>query len=483
MLPENYVPIVDFLEGIYRPMDRKPITVHEPWRSILTAAFTPDPVTGKLLYSTVILSCVKKSGKSLYAGGVTAWFAECISPPGDEILLVANKREQVLARVFRDLTLARENHPLLKKAWKVQTKRIETSNGTSIIGITTEAGGEAGANPGLIVHDELWAWTAGPDERLFAELSPVPNKLNSIRLIVTYAGYSSTSTVLWREYEAAMACPPHPDFAHLTDDEGKPVVRASRETRTFCYWDHVPRMPWQTDADGQAYYQDQERKCLPSEFLRLHRNRWTSGEEGIDMDWWDACVDPDYEPPESMPTVYLALGADASFKKDLTAVMTVYKKGGRFYLGPYKWWQPDPKKEEFDVEATAGDYIRGLKGRYRVRCGNYDSYQFASCALGLKRQGFRIEEFKQSQDNAKRMGNKIVEVLRHRKIVLPPDKFLRQQAASVTLKVSADGVQLTKAGARNKKIDSITALSMALLAAEKLPDSDKPVGASVMVLG
>lgn len=483
MLPETYVPIIDFLEDCYRPLNRERLTVHEPWRSVLAAAFTPDPVTGKLPYTTVILSAPKKSGKSLYAGGIAAWFATCMSPPGDEILLVANKREQVKGRVFKDIIQAREHHPLLRKSWKKQANLIETSNGTSIIPITTQAGGEAGANPGLIIHDELWDWGGEADERLWAELSPVPTKLNSLRLIVTYAGYSATSTILWREYQAAMKCPPHPDFAHLLDDEGKPVVRASRETKTFCYWEHVPRMPWQIDAAGQAYYEDQERKCLPSEFLRLHRNRWTTGEEGIEMAWWDACVDRDYLPPESMPNAYLALGADASFKKDLTAVMSVFKKKGQLYLGPYQWWQPDPKTQEFDIEATAGKFIRGLKGRYRVRCGNYDSYQFASCALGLKRDGFRIQEFTQTQPNAKKMGNRLVDVLRHREIVLPDDKVLRQHAASVTLKLSADGVQLTKERARNRKIDTITALAMALLAAENLPDVDKKLGASVMVLG
>lgn len=483
MLPDTYVPIIPFFEEFYRPLSREPITVHEPWRSVLAAAFTPDPQTGKLPYTTVILSAPKKSAKSLNAAGISVWFATCMSPPGDEILLVANKREQVKGRVFKDIDLARQHHPLLRKSWKKQANSIETANGTTILPITTQAGGEAGANPGLIVHDELWDWGGEADERLWAELATVPTKINSIRLIVTYAGYSSSSTILWREYQAAMKCPPHPDFLHLTDDEGHPVVRASRETKTFCYWEHKPRMPWQLGADGQAYYEDQERKCLPSEFLRLHRNRWTTGEEGIDMRWWDACVDPDYRVPTSLPNVYLALGADASFKKDLTAVMSVYKKGRRFYLGPCQWWQPDPKKEDFDIEATAGAFIRGLKPRYRVRCGNYDSYQFASCALNLKREGFRIAEFTQSQPNSKKMGNKLIDVLREKRIVLPADDFLRQQAASVTLKLSSDGVQLTKDRARNKKIDCITALSMALLAAESLPDAEKHVGAGIMVIG
>jgi hypothetical protein len=41
----------------------------------------------------------------------------------------------------------------------------------------------------------------------------------------------------------------------------------------FVYWDHKPRMPWQTP----EYYVSQKQQLRLNTYLRLHENRWEMG--------------------------------------------------------------------------------------------------------------------------------------------------------------------------------------------------------------
>ncbi len=64
-------------------------------------------------------------------------------------------------------------------------------------------------------------------------------------------------------------------------------IYANREARLFAYWDHEPRMPWQTE----AYYASQKRVLRPGTYLRLHENKWASAEEiFISASLWDPCI-------------------------------------------------------------------------------------------------------------------------------------------------------------------------------------------------
>src|SRR5512145_2923159 len=69
-------------------------------RDILAEALRFDE-RGKLIYETVLFSCIKKSGKTALSASVGAWYAEC-GKPGTEIYIIANTREQGVGRVFQD---------------------------------------------------------------------------------------------------------------------------------------------------------------------------------------------------------------------------------------------------------------------------------------------------------------------------------------------------------------------------------------------
>lgn len=417
--------------------------------------------------------------KTSYGAGICTWFAYCMAETehGGLIVYVANKKEQAKKLGYQMIFDAIEKHPLLRAATPTrQVNMIKTEDGVRIYPITTEAGGEAGSEPEIIWHDEMWACTEY-DERLFAELTPVPTRRNSFRLITSYAGWENTSTILHRLYRQGMQGEPHPDFLDVKGVDGEPCVWVNKEAGMFMAWvTGQGHMPWHHTEKHKKYLQEQEATLPKTEFRRLHYNLWGSGQESIEMEDWDACTMEDYDPQAILSDIsesrriYLAAGADASYRRDLTACMTVFKRDGKFWVGPFMTWNPAAYGKDFDLEKTIEAYLLMLKQRFRLRDVYYDPFQFHRSALTLMRRGLRMKEWTQGPANTKMMGTNLTTLLRERRIVLPPDPFLRHQAKSTVLQFLPEGGVVLKKDKHNQKIDAIIALSMALIAAQDLPD-------------
>jgi hypothetical protein len=253
-------------------------------REVLRLAFAFDE-DGRLPWDTIIYSTVKKSGKTTLNGALTlAWGFTQEAP--NEILILANDLEQSLARVYRTMEGIIEHNPELKLEAEVLQKQIFLDNGTSITAISGDYQGAAGSNHGWISYDELWAYTSESSRRLWEELTPIPTRRNSIRFITTYAGFENESQLLQELYKLGVGKDEHPDGQGERIHPDLPVY-VNRDARLFVYWDHEPRMPWQTE----AYYASQKKTLRPGTYLRLHENKWASAEESfITPELWDPCV-------------------------------------------------------------------------------------------------------------------------------------------------------------------------------------------------
>ena len=145
----------------------------------------------------------------------------------------------------------------------------------------------------------------------------------------------------------------------------------NRAARVLVYWDHQPRMPWQTP----AYYDSQRRTLRAGTYLRLHENRWTTAESVfITPELWEPCVSAEHRPllPTREPTLYV--GVDASTKHDSSTVVAVLREGDRLALASHRIWRPSPS-EPLDLEATIEAYLRALHAAYRVGRIVCDPYQ------------------------------------------------------------------------------------------------------------
>jgi len=259
--------------------------------------------------------------------------------------------------------------------------------------------------------------------RLYEELTPVPTRKNSIRFISTYAGWEGESVLLedlfYRVFDKQHNIKPGVQRP-LGDDF--PVYTVGD---LFMYWNHEPRMPWQTP----EYYASQRADLRINTFLRLHENRWVSNESSFfDMETWDGCTVFDHRPPLPNKSIQLYVGADASTKKDSSAAVGVYRQGNQLLLGPFRIWQPS-KAEPMDLEMTMEKFIEELARDYTLKECRYDPYQLHRSATTLRAKQIPMVEWPQTVGNMTDCGQALYDAVKHQNLILYPDPELRRHAS------------------------------------------------------
>ena len=422
----------------------------------LAFAFDQD---GRLPWDTIVYSCIKKSGKTTLNGAFTlAWGFTQEAP--NEMLVLANDLEQTLARVFKTMEGIIQHNPELQREAEVQSRTIYLANGTTVTAISGDYAGAAGSNHGFVSYDELWGYTSESSTRLWEELTPVPTRKNSIRFISTYAGFEGESGLLWDLYKQVVSKDEHPEGQGERLHPDLPIY-ANREARIFAYWDHEPRMPWQT----QAYYDSQRKTLRPGTYLRLHENRWATAEEVfITPEMWDPCVNQAHH-PTIISREPLYVGIDVGIKHDNAARVAVKwdENGEKLILVSHRIWKPTPGKP-LDLENTVEEDLRELNEQNDVVEIFADPYQMHRSITTLQAAGVPIKEYAQTQANCTLMGQTLFDLLTGLNLEVYPSDELRQQALSTVAVENPRGWRIAKEKA-SKKIDAIVALAMACVAA------------------
>jgi phage terminase large subunit-like protein len=246
---------------------------------------------------------------------------------------------------------------------------------------------------------------------------------------------------------------------------------ANREARLFVYWDHEPRLPWQTP----AHYTSQQRSLRTGTFLRLHCNEWAIAETAfITPELWDPCVDPALSLLPPTRTSPLFVGVDAGIKHDTAAVVSVCWQGESLRLATHRIWRPSPT-QPLDLEATIETYLRHLHRHYRVAAIWCDPYQLHRSITTLQGAGLPIQEFAQTSAHTTQMGQTLFTLLNGMNVHLYAADDLRQQALNTVAVKTPRGWRLAKEKAA-KKIDAIVALAIACVSAiEDKPKTFDPV--------
>lgn len=426
-------------------------------REILSLAFAFDE-DGRLPYDTVIFSCPKKSGKTTLNAALTLWWALTQEAP-NECLVVANDLEQAKARAFASCEGIIENNPALKAECEVQQKNIYVDNGTAITAISSDYQGASGSNHGWVSYEEIWAVSSENGRRLFEELTSVPTRRNSVKFIATYAGFEGESDLLFDLYKKAVDKSEHPEGQAVRIHPSLPIY-ANREARIFAYWDHVPRMPWQTE----EYYASQRKTLRPATFQRLHQNAWVSSENTfIDPAVYDACV----EPGRPDLTGSLFIGVDAAVRRDCAAIVCIKYEDetDRLVLADYKIWKPSPGLP-INLESSIEFYLRRVYNDPRARIEKIlvDPYQMARSVQTLVAAGLPVEEYNQTSGNLTEATEALFNAFINRNLRLYHAADLRQHVLNAVSVETPRGIRLSKQKTSNK-IDAAVALSFAVLAA------------------
>jgi phage terminase large subunit-like protein len=445
----------------------KPFKLAPYQRQVLARMFVFDE-NGKVAIDEAVWSEPKKSGKTTLAAALALWWGDTQEAP-NEILVVANDLEQATSRAFATMcTLLKKNPTLGERAKRLSNTKITFATGTTIRAIASEYAGAAGSNHGLTLWDEIWAGTTENYRRLWDELTPVPTRLNSIRLVFSYAGFEGESKTLRDLYLAGVDAAEHPEGRGERIDEDLPIYRSKESAglNLVTFWSHECRMPWQTAAWLERQKQDHISKGRVSTWLRLFENRWVSGESAfITAALWDACVDPDRAPLAPNKAIKIWVGVDIGIKSDTTGVVAVTRERAadgthREILVYHKIWTPKPGTpvDHRDIAAV----LRYLHRSFSVQKIYVDPSQALEMIAYLKREGVRIEEVPQTSGVVDAMGQTLITAIQARTLVVYADSDLRQQALnSVAIEMPSGMMRMSKVRS-NRKIDAIVALALAL---------------------
>jgi phage terminase large subunit-like protein len=395
------------------------------------------------------------------------WWGDTQEAP-NEILVVANDLEQAASRAFATMcTLLQKNPELGLRAKKTSNTMIKFASGTTIKAIASEYAGAAGSNHGLTLWDEVWAGVTENYRRLWDELTPVPTRLNSIRIVASYSGFEGESKTLKELYLAGVDTDEHPEGRGVRIDADLPIYQSKDGAglNLVCYWSHDCLQPWQTPKWLERQRQDHISKGRVSTWLRLFENRWVSGESMfITAELWDAIVDDTLVPTSPSKAIKVWVGVDVGIKSDTTGIVAVTKRPAadgtmRYVLVAHKIWKPKPGSPVDHANIAA--YLRWLHTGFAVQKISVDPSQALEMIGYLKREGLRIEEVPQTSGTVDEMGQVLITAIQAKTLVVYPDADLRQQALNTVAIEKPNGMRMDKAKS-NRKIDAIVALALAL---------------------
>jgi len=451
---------VAFIDDFIKVNERgAPFTLQPHQRTVLRAAFTFD-ADGRLAWETFLYSCPMKSGKTTINAALCIWWAMTQEAP-NELYVHANDEEQARSRVFSTiLRLFRRNPGLAASAVVLDKARIVLTNETELKAMASEYAGAAGSDRGLTSWDELWAFESEASRRLWEESTPVPTRRNSIRIVSTYAGWEGESGLLHGLYLQGVGPEEHPAGGGLKIHPDLPLY-LNREARVLAYWDHTPRMPWQTP----RYYQDQRAALREPTYRRVHENAWgTSESTFIDGPLWDGCVDPAHYPAPPNRRLPVVLGIDAAVKRDCSAVVALTQAGdGRWPLVKHRIWTPTPL-QPVNLDLIE-QFVFAMFAQYDVLLVLADPFQMQSSIGRLAAAGVPIVEYTQTPGNLTMMATVLSDALKDRQLQLYADAELRQHALNTVCVETRQGLRIAREKT-SRKIDAIIALSMALVAAK-----------------
>jgi phage terminase large subunit-like protein len=407
----------------------KKIKLAQFQRDILRHAFTLR-ADGTFPYRTIIWSQIKKSGKTMMAGAVGACFAAQVEPP-NLVLTIANNQEQSAGRIFNAARPTLRSLGCKVPMTSGAKPEIQLTNGTLFKAIPNNYEGQAGANYGLTLWSELWAFTLERGTRLWDELVPVPTRKNSIRWVETYVGFEDESKLLLNQFlkvfddtserKLAKGARVVEELEHirtLGSLEGdkyshlntKPTCYAVEEEGLLYFHDHERRMTWQQGARGDAYYAEQKSSMRKSAYVRLCENRWqSSAGDFLEEDWLTRSLrlttvtqDALFEP--------MVIAIDASQRHDTTSIV-----GTRYNAETERFETPlvivfDPKGEDIDLDETVAETIEGLFNAGLIATSYnekteedelelwHDPYQMHQVAVNLAKKGIKSREFSQGKE-------------------------------------------------------------------------------------
>jgi len=434
-------------------LETAPIRLAAYHAAILRHCFTPDD-TGRLPYDVVGWCEPAKSGKSAIAG-LCAEYVALHAEQNSAIIMASNKRDQAQSVMFASLRDSVNANPHLPH---VEAGRGEATfrNGNVVRAIASNSRGEAGARFALALFDELWGYVHQDAERLWSEFKADPTRRNSVKMAVGYAGY--TESKLWLDLlSSGLAGEPVPELADITNEDGEPACW--RNGRTFVFWSHVCRQPWQTP----EWIEGERRRLRPAEFMRLIEARFAEGVGNfIEQDAWEACISSAHSPlrpGDRDRPVYVGLDVAVKPNGDDCALIGVYPEGGRVKVAFHRIWKGGKqRRRDLRLTETVEPYLMAAQRDYRIAGLFFDPHQALTLAERLRRAGMNCRPVEQTHATRGPLDTALHEMAVSGELVLYDHPELRAAATGANAQELGNGLIFLKKAGR-QKIDLLVALA------------------------
>lgn len=442
------------------------------WQSVVLGEYEQR----KADVSTLLLSSVKKSGKTTISSLIICY--RWLTLAGVHYV-VANDQAQSQELQFNIISSMIERHPLLAKYSKVTKDTITfLPTGSRIVSLPYDAAGAAGANFATVSFSELWGFVYEQGQRLYEELTPIP-LADCLRVIDSYAGYSNESELLQRIWDRGL------EGERISSEW--PIYLIGQQLSYIHTGTEAQIKCWRgTEAQREAYYQEQKASLRPMSYRRLHLNEWSAGAEsfleaeqveaitnsalsplpphsqtrgsGVIAvrlgDWYNGLYDEDDLAPISAITTAL----DLATKQDHAALSGVYfdYEAHKIRLAFHYIWQPPVEIGEIEAQ------ILNLNSLYDIGLMAYDPFQAAYLAQRLSAAGLPMQEFTQTVPNLKASTEAFFSLINSKRFEIYPSDEVKQYLLNSKIKELPDGsgYRLVK-GSQSKKIDLAVTLAWA----------------------
>ncbi len=248
-----------------------------------------------------------------------------------------------------------------------------------------------------------WAYVSERSRRLWDEMVPPPTRKIGVRLTTTYAGFTGESALLEELYSRGMR-----------QLEIGPDLRAGDGMLFF--WSHTPIAPWQTE----AWLAAMRRSLRPNAYLRLVENRFVGSEfELIDLQSWDACVDPAAKPVLADRLMSVWVGVDAASsttqRRSSPSPGTITSRAS----SPIAFSSRGPTIRSISSRPSSGRCSISTSAFASRRSSSIPTCFIPSCNVS-RAKGIDVEEFPQTTGNLTDASQNLFEVIRGRNITVYP---------------------------------------------------------------
>ncbi|HXH89845.1 MAG TPA: terminase TerL endonuclease subunit [Gaiellaceae bacterium] len=396
---------------------------------------------------TVVIRKGRRSGMTACAALIAAWCGTVLAPrfrsrllPGEEfaITLVATSREQAgVALGFIKRFLAAS--PILAEQVLAETTdSITLAGGCVIEAIPCSARSSRGRANGIVILDEAAHFVDSTGNQslpaVLDALMPPLAQFGPLGLLLAISTPLDASGPFY-EFEQQAASGQFDDMVAL----------------------HLPTLEAMPHLAVEA---ERERARNPRRFEREWLGEYSSGEETFPLHAYDACVDPDYQPPAADPDRLAVFALDGAVSRDTMALVGVDLDWNLIYA---RAWHP-PKGGTIDHREVLSQIVE-LTHRFNVVVIAYDPSQIHGLVLDALQVGLPMLSVSQAAGRAggtmARHASALVEAMYERRLRLFASPELRQHVSRSRFSARTGGDRLVKLRSADK-IDLAVALAMAV---------------------